>query len=1065
MSEMEGKGWSEGSRSFQEVSLLWELSRILNRSANLADVAGPVLEALASRMGMRRGTLTIFNRKTGEISIRAAHGLSEEERHKGRYRIGEGVTGRVVETGEAVIVPRISHEPRFLNRTGARRELPKDELSFICVPIKIGKDVVGALSADRLFDQSVSLEEDMRLLSIIASMIAQAVQLRRDLEEAPIAEEFPHETTPADRAKEQPVSTGIEGIDEIIDRLRIGDNVVWRVDDIEDYRSLVVPFVARALRDGRKVVYFQFADHEPLIEDSGKVIVHRLDPHRGFEPFSIGMHNIITEAGEETFYVFDSLSYLQSAWATDLMVGNFFMVMCPYLFELNTVACFAILRHRHSFQTVARIRNTTQVLIDVYHAGGAFCIHPLKVWNRQSPTMFLLHIRQGNRYIPVTSSVDSAKVFMEVASSDSQQTAKNLDYWDRLFLEAEKLARAAPDLPERQKMVDQLSRIMLSRESRMLALAREHMTLEDLLAVRSQLVGTGYIGGKAAGMLIARKMLLNDESFDWNEVLESHDSFYIGSDVFYSYLVQNGWWKLLVRQKTDEGYFGVAKILREEMKHGIFPDEIKEQFIQMIEYFGASPIIVRSSSLLEDSYGNAFAGKYESIFCINQGTPDERYRTFEDAVRRIFASTMNESALIYRVQRGLQNKDEQMALLVQRVSGSKRGDLFFPDAAGVGFSYNTFIWRKEMDPEAGLLRLVLGLGTRAVNRVENDYPRIVALDFPLMKPHGDMNDTRKFSQRELDILNIGTNRMEVLSLAKLMAKKDVNLRMDLFGVPDSETNRRLRDRGIRSQDAWILTFDGLLAATPFSDTIRRLMKVLSTGFDYPVDIEFTVNCTDDGNFRINLLQCRPLQTIGLTGRQELPSNIEKEKLLFSSRGNFMGGSIFQQLKNIIYVDAQNYVKLPLQKKYEVARIIGKLNHKIADQEEFPTMIIGPGRWGTTTPSLGVPVTFADISNMTVIAEMAYRAGDLMPELSFGTHFFQDLVETGIFYIALFPDKDETFFNASFFAGVPNALKDCCSDCDAFEQVVRVYDVSQRNMHIASDVATQETLCYSAERAQ
>ena len=141
-------------------------------------------------------------------------------------------------------------------------------------------------------------------------------------------------------------------------------------------------------------------------------------------------------------------------------------------------------------------------------------------------------------------------------------------------------------------------------------------------------------------------------------------------------MVQNGWWKLLMVQKTDEGYFEVAKELRSKMLHGVFPDEVKEQFQLMLEYFGQSPIIVRSSSLLEDAFGNAFAGKYESYFCPNQGTPEERYRHFEEAVRKIFASTMNEDALTYRLQRGMAHQDEQMALLVQRVSGSHRSTIF-----------------------------------------------------------------------------------------------------------------------------------------------------------------------------------------------------------------------------------------------------------------------------------------------------------------------------------------------------------------------------------------------------
>lgn len=171
------------NREVKELTLLWEVSQVLGRSMDLREVAGPVLNALAERMGMSRGALTLVNRKTGEIYIEAAHGLSEMQRRKGIYHIGEGVVGKVVETGQPVIVPHISDEPLFLDRTGARKNLNRSDISFICVPINIGAEVIGTLSADRLFDESISLTEDVRLLSIIASMVAQAVRLRQETQE------------------------------------------------------------------------------------------------------------------------------------------------------------------------------------------------------------------------------------------------------------------------------------------------------------------------------------------------------------------------------------------------------------------------------------------------------------------------------------------------------------------------------------------------------------------------------------------------------------------------------------------------------------------------------------------------------------------------------------------------------------------------------------------------------------------------------------------------------------------------------------------------------------------
>ena len=170
-------------RELKELSLLFEISQTLDRSLDLRDVVGPVLKAMAKHMGMVRGTLTLLNRETGEIIIETAYGLSANQRERGRYRLGEGVTGKVIQSGRPVVVPRISEEPLFLNRTGARKGLQKKDISFICVPIKLGNEVIGALSADRLFAEPVSFEEDVRLLSIISSMVSQAVRLRQSAQE------------------------------------------------------------------------------------------------------------------------------------------------------------------------------------------------------------------------------------------------------------------------------------------------------------------------------------------------------------------------------------------------------------------------------------------------------------------------------------------------------------------------------------------------------------------------------------------------------------------------------------------------------------------------------------------------------------------------------------------------------------------------------------------------------------------------------------------------------------------------------------------------------------------
>lgn len=193
------------------------------------------------------------------------------------------------------------------------------------------------------------------------------------------------------------ICSGFEGLDQVLDSIRMGDNVVWQVQSVEDFKIFAEPFVRQAVEDGRSVVYIRFAQHEPLLSDLRGVDVKKFDPDQGFEAFTVAIYHEITRRGREAFYVFDCLSELQSAWYTDLMMGNFFQVTCPYLFELDTVAYFPLIRGRHSFDAVARIRDTTQLLLDIYATERHIYLHPLKVWNRYSDKMFLPHsCRRGS---------------------------------------------------------------------------------------------------------------------------------------------------------------------------------------------------------------------------------------------------------------------------------------------------------------------------------------------------------------------------------------------------------------------------------------------------------------------------------------------------------------------------------------------------------------------------------------------------------------------------------------------------------------------------------------------
>ena len=872
----------------------------------------------------------------------------------------------------------------------------------------------------------------------------------------------PPEETPVTPYPAAPVSTGIPALDPVLDHIRIGDNVVWQVGDVEDYARFARPFAAAAVAAGRRVVYLRFARHRPLLDVRDGVHVEPVDAQMGFEQFSQQVRRIADREGRLVFYVFDMLSDLLQAWATDLMVGNFFRITCPRLFTLDTVAYFGLLRNSHSYQTVARIRETTQVLLEVYNADGTLCVHPVKVWNRSSPTMFLPHIIRDDRVEPVFRSAEASALFSAVSFVGFPTANRGLDSWERLFVKAsETYERARSGDPDAQReartLVEPLCRLLLGRDERMLALARDHFTLADLLAVKSRLVGSGHIGGKAVGMLLARKMVEQEFHRDARPApLELHDSYYIGSDVFYTYLVNNDLWHLRMEQRRAEKYFSAAGELRQRLLTGTLPEELREQLMLMLEYFGQSPIIVRSSSLLEDSFGNAFAGKYESIYCVNQGTLEQRYAAFERAVKRVYASTMNPDALVYRQQRGLQEQDEQMALLVQRVSGNHRGVYFFPDAAGVGLSYSTYVWTPTMDPRAGMLRMVFGLGTRAVGRAENDYARLVFLDDPAAQPFGP-EDAALYAQRRADVLSIARNRLETVpvdeALGCLAGESAAVVSRSSWTDPDG-----------RAHDGWIVDFEQLLARTDFVPCMQRMLATLERGYRYPVEIEFTVNLDTQGAYKVNLLQCRPLQTKGIRAGTAPVADVPRERLLLRTVGGFMGGNIHQRIARVITVDTAAYAAAPLSLKYRVARTVGRLN-RLADRDRRPTMLIAPGRLGTTTPSLGLPVAFAEISAFAALCEVADPAKGFAPELSFGSHFFQDLVEMDMFYLALFPDRPGTIFERGALCPPDgNALRGVLPDAAVCESLVYVRDFDpDAPVYLASNITTQTACMFFADQ--
>jgi len=864
------------------------------------------------------------------------------------------------------------------------------------------------------------------------------------------------------------IKSGIPALDQILKGLRLGDNVVWQVDDLEDYLYFVQPFADQAIRESGNCVYLRFAPHPPIIGARPGLIIKEVNPGNGFDFFSTEVHQMIEEWATMKFFVLDNLSALVEEWATDELLANFFQITCPFLRELDTVAYFALTRGHHANSAVARIRDTTQVLIDVYRIKGKMYLHPLKVWDRYSPQMFLPHAVAERHWQPVFQSGEAATLSATARKHPLRTDENSIAPWDSVYsklLQYRETGRGAHKItPEILALKQEFSRMLIGNHPEITRLADSYFTLEDLFSIRDRLIGSGRIGGKAAGMLLARRILLEKGGeTDFSQVLENHDSFYIGSDVFFTFLVHNNLFRLRLKLSRDSQLsYEEFEDVEESFLAGRFFADIMEQFRNMLDYFGQAPIIVRSSSLLEDSFGNSFAGKYRSEFCVNQGSPDERLEVFLRAVKLVYASTLSPDALSYRRKRGLGESDEQMAILVQRVSGIPYRHYFYPSLAGVAFSRNLYAWTNRIDPNKGLIRLVFGLGTRAVNRVGGDYPRMIAISHPQLRPEVGM-EIAKYSQHEIDLLDLETNQFLTLPFAEVISNDEYkNVQLLVSVMKDEYLHDPYGRTHLDSGEKLVLTFNKLISDTGFVKITGDMLERLDRAYNQPVDTEFTAFVDTGGRVKVNLLQCRPLWLPGLSGSLKVPHNIPRERTLFKAMRVISGGAV-SKIQHIIYIDPRRYAEIAsVDLKRSVGRVVGRLNrHPHLVSGKF--FMMGPGRWGSSNIDLGVSVSYADIDNTAVLVEIAREDSGHVPEVSYGTHFFQDLVEAQIIYLPVYPDDSETWFNDAFFEGADNMLTDLLPGTSQFENVVHVIHVPQTAdgayAQVVADPQTHSALCF------
>ena len=478
-------------------------------------------------------------------------------------------------------------------------------------------------------------------------------------------------------------------------------------------------------------------------------------------------------------------------------------------------------------------------------------------------------------------------------------------------------------------------------------------------------------------------------------------------------------------------------------------------------------MICRSSSLLEDNFGTSFAGKYESIFCPNQGSTEENLDNLCLAISKIYASAVNPNALLYRNHKGLEDYDERIAVLIQPVLGEKVGKYYYPQAAGVGFSRNLYRWSPQIKREEGFLRLVFGLGTRAVDNYGNDHPRLVALSHPLLHPAASTKLIKLYSQKYVDMIDLEENLFVSKPISDVLSPRYPSIRY-IAQVDEGDYLTAIRTSTVDANDM-VVTFDELLKRTPFAKVMRGALATLEQIYKHPVDTEFTVEITDplsmNPSVNVTLLQCRPQSRINNDEEQiSIPENLNEEDIVFSSSKMVPNGCV-PNITHVLFVVPDAYFSIPTQAdRTRFERSIGQLNLYLKGKE---FICVGPGRWGTSTPDLGVHVAYGDIYNSCALVELSGREVGTSPDPSFGTHFFQDMMEAHIYPLAINLDDETSRFERDFFYKTPNRLKEWLPSADKLLcDTLKLIDVQDyrpgSELFLVMDDEQSKAVCYLKE---
>ena len=531
-----------------------------------------------------------------------------------------------------------------------------------------------------------------------------------------------------------------------------------------------------------------------------------------------------------------------------------------------------------------------------------------------------------------------------------------------------------------------------------------------------RLVGEGEVGGKARGLAFAYSVITGS-AMEPSVVLPDIN-YVITTEVFSEFVKDNAVHELLERTLADapESEEETCELVYERMRTAFETGTVRAPLLSelgaILDNIGDIPLAIRSSSILEDSTKLSFAGKYGTFFSANVGSREERILGLTTAIRNVWASLYNPAARAYRKKHGLTDDDESMAVVVQPVMGTPHGHLYYPEIAGTAFSK---VYRRpstRIRKEDGVVRFCFGLGTRTVDRLK---ATVAYLSHPSLRPQGNLpSDIAQTSQSEFDYLDrkTGSFMSGLLSdfLPYIMKEHPMaSAFIEIF----ADNNLYWAGSDQLRNGVPIFSFSAFPSRHPrFFSLLKELAAFLEEQMGRPADMEFTYD-TKDG--KLTVLQLRPLAAYEEMAKVRIPADWADRTLL---RGNRMvSNGRMEHVEHLVYVDPFVYGKDTTF--YEVAREIGRINERLGGTNYI---LVGPGRWGSTNPKLGVPVRYNEICHCGCLIEVGITASDYMPELSYGTHFFLDLDVDGILYLPVFDGIDGNIFNREWFEGTPYQVK-------------------------------------------